>query len=394
MYNIRKVKYHRQSLQHPLRRLSFFPTKPPLSKLYIEPTTQCNLQCRTCIRNSWDEPIGSMDMVVYRKLLSDLTDLKTLNSIAFWGYGEPLAHPEIVNMVAEAHETGIETEVITNGHLMDKNMTTGFIQAGLNTLVVSVDGTTQGSYEDVRVGGDLSRVEENIRELNLLRAKMSGKRLNVGLEFVIMKSNINQLPDLAHKAKNLKADFIMLTNLLPCTEYMKDEILYWISATINDNDERPKWSQELILPRMDLHTEYLTPLMAFLKILDISMPEVRDIPQEYCCPFVQRGSAAITWSGDVSPCIALMHSYHCYILGREKFIKKYSVGNIVQEKIGDIWNKKTYQNFRDRVRNFDFSPCVQCSGCNYSETNEEDCFGNFHPVCGDCLWARSVLLCP
>jgi len=333
-------------------------------------------------------------MAVYRKLLSDLKDFKTLNSIAFWGYGEPLAHPEIVNMVAEAHEIGLKTEVITNGHLLDKDMAKGFIRAGLDTLVVSVDGTTPASYEDVRLGGNLLRVEDNIRVLNTLRAKMSGKKLGVGLEFVIMKSNIDQLPGLADKSRSMEADFIMLTNLLPCTEDMKDEILYWISATLNENEERSKWSQELMLPRMDLRTEYLTPLLEFLKRLDRPMPAIRDIPQEYCCPFIQRGSAAITWTGDVSPCIALMHSYRCYILGREKFIKKYSAGNIALEKFGDIWNKNNYRRFRDRVFNFEFSPCVQCSGCNYSETNEEDCFGNTHPVCGDCLWARSVLLCP
>lgn len=390
----RKIDNQVRTLQDPLKKISLFPTKPPLSKLYIEPTTQCNLQCRTCIRNSWDEPIGSMDMAIYRKLLSDLKNYKSLHTLAFWGYGEPLTHPEIIDMVAGAHAMGMNTELITNGHLLDENIAKELIQAGLDIIVVSVDGTTQESFEDVRLGGNLMRVEDNIRTMNLLRAKMSGKKLNLGLEFVIMKSNINQLPGLAHKARFLKADFIMLTNLLPCTEDMKDEILYWISATINDADERPKWSQELILPRMDLHTEYLTSLMEFLKILDIPMPEVRDIPQEYYCPFIQRGSASITWTGDVSPCIALMHSYRCYVMGREKFIKKYSIGNIAQENIGDIWNKKHYQNFKERVFKFDFSPCVQCSGCQNAETNEEDCFGNTHPVCGDCLWARSVLLCP
>ncbi len=381
-------------LKDHFKKVYLSPAKAYLSKLYIEPSTQCNLQCRTCIRNSWDEPIGLMDMHLYRKLLSDLKDFKTLNTLAFWGYGEPLTHPEIVNMVAEAHEMGINTELITNGHLLDENKAKGLIQAGLDIMVVSVDGTTQESFGDVRLGGNLMRVEDNIRTLNLLREKMSGKKLNLGMEFVIMKSNIKQLPDLAHKARFLKADFIMLTNLLPCTEDMQDEILYWISATMNDYDERPKWSQKLMLPRMDLHTKYLTPLMEFLKILGIPMPEVRDIPQEYCCPFIQRGSAAITWTGDVSPCIALMHSYRCYVMGREKFIKKFSIGNITRGKIGDILNKKHYQDFKERVINFNFSPCVQCSGCNYSETNEEDCFGNTHPVCGDCLWARSVLLCP
>jgi MoaA/NifB/PqqE/SkfB family radical SAM enzyme len=394
MNAVKKANNPRRTVKDSFRRFSLFSTKPSLSKLYIEPTTQCNLQCRTCIRNSWDEPIGSMDTAVYRKLLSDLRDLKTLNTIAFWGYGEPLAHPEIVNMVAEAHEMGLKTEVITNGHLLDKYMAKGFIQAGLDTMVVSLDGTTQESYVDIRQGGDLLCVEENIRTLNMLRAKMSRNNPDVGMEFVIMKSNINQLPELAQKALSMKASFIMLTNLLPCTEDMKDEILYWISATINEVEELPKWSKELILPRMDLRAEYLTPLLALLKKLDKPMPDILDIPQEYYCPFIQKGSAAITWSGDVSPCIALMHSHRCYILGREKFIKKYSVANVAQEKMGDIWNKKNYQSFRERVFNFDFSPCIQCSGCNYSETNEEDCFGNVHPVCGDCLWSRSVLLCP
>jgi len=58
-----------------------------------------------------------MDMFVYRKLLSDLKTINSVNSIAFWGFGEPLAHPEITYMVALAHEMDLKTEIITNGHL-------------------------------------------------------------------------------------------------------------------------------------------------------------------------------------------------------------------------------------------------------------------------------------
>jgi len=335
-----------------------------------------------------------MDIIIYRKLLADLNVFKTLKSIAFWGIGEPLAHPQIIDIVALAHESGLKTEMITNGHLLDKSMARGLTQAGLDTLIVSVDGSTQKTFMDIRQGGNLWRVEENIQELNSLRRKTSRKNPAVGVEFVMMKSNIDQLPGLAQKTKTMEADFIILTNLLPCTSDMKDEILYYMSATLNGEDECAKWSQELMLPIMDLRPEYLNPVRELLKNMNRPMPKNRSIPEEYFCPFVQKGSMAITWSGDVSPCIALMHSYRCYILGREKFIKRYLVGNITQEKISDIWNKKNYRSFRERVFNFDFSPCVQCSGCDYSETNEADCFGNTHPVCGDCLWSRSVLLCP
>ena len=33
-------------------RLLLVPSDPPLTKVYVEPTTSCNLNCRTCIRNS------------------------------------------------------------------------------------------------------------------------------------------------------------------------------------------------------------------------------------------------------------------------------------------------------------------------------------------------------
>lgn len=369
-----------------------FSQKPRLTKLYIEPTTQCNLQCRTCIRNSWDEPIGLMDTALYEKLLSEIRPFRSLKRVAFWGFGEPLVHPDIVKMVSLTHQAGLQTELITNGQLLDSHTAEALIQAGLDTVVVSMDGATQSSYADIRVGGDLSQVEENIIELNALRKNQ--KKPSLGLEFVMMKSNIHELPDLATKARTLKADFIMLTNLLPCSEDMKEEILYWLSATINDREERPRWSSRLMLPRMDTRPEYIKPLLEFLKTLNGEMPPFQDIPAGYHCPFVHKSSAAITWSGEVSPCVALMHSYRSFILGREKNIERYSLGNIARESFADIWQKKSFRQFRDRVIHFDFAPCVECSGCDLSENNREDCLGNAHPVCGDCLWAKGVLLCP
>jgi radical SAM protein with 4Fe4S-binding SPASM domain len=335
-----------------------------------------------------------MEMTVYRKLLSDLQEVHSLQSMAFWGIGEPLVHPDIVEMVSLAHEMGIRTELITNGLLLNRELAKGLIEAGLDTLVVSVDGTTQAAYADIRPGGDLRQVQANIRELNMLRAKMFRKNPEVGLEFVAMQSNIDQLPDLAQNARSMEASFILITNLLPCTEDMKDEILYRLSAGVNSSAQRSQWFPELILPRIDLRSEYQIPLSMLQRRIGRTELNRKEIREDDYCPFIQEGSAAITWSGDVSPCIALMHSYRCYVLGREKFIKRYSIGNVAQERMSDIWDKKEYQQFRDRVIKFDFSPCIQCSGCDYTETNEGDCFGNPHPVCGDCLWAKRVLLCP
>lgn len=116
--------------------------------------------------------VGSMDMSVFLKLIADLGEVPTLRSMAFWGIGEPLVHTDIVDMVALTHKAGLKTELITNGLLLDGDRARGMIEAGLDTLVVSLDGTTESTYAGIRTGGDLGLVQDNIRGLNRLRARM------------------------------------------------------------------------------------------------------------------------------------------------------------------------------------------------------------------------------
>jgi len=111
------------------------------------------------------------------------------------------------------------------------------------------------------------------------------------------------------------------------------------------------------------------------------------------CPFVGKDCLAVDWQGNVAPCPPLMHTYSCVVMGREKEFLRYHVGNLSEQSLRSLWDQPEYTAFRQRVRNFDFAPCVDCGGCYMAETNEEDCFGNSFPVCGDCLWARGVVRC-
>ena len=43
-----------------------------LAKVYIEATNACNLQCRTCIRNSWHEATGRMNMETFSRIVEGL----------------------------------------------------------------------------------------------------------------------------------------------------------------------------------------------------------------------------------------------------------------------------------------------------------------------------------
>jgi hypothetical protein len=43
-----------------------------LAKVYIEPTNRCNLECRTCMRNVWEEPLGQMSSETFSRIIGGL----------------------------------------------------------------------------------------------------------------------------------------------------------------------------------------------------------------------------------------------------------------------------------------------------------------------------------
>ena len=59
----------------------------------------------------------------------------------------------------------------------------------------------------------------------------------------------------------------------------------------------------------------------------------------------------------------------------ERYSKQYVIGNITDSNLRDIWHSLEYTAFRQKVQEFDFSPCTVCGGCDLSESNEEDCYG-------------------
>jgi MoaA/NifB/PqqE/SkfB family radical SAM enzyme len=145
---------------------------------------------------------------------------------------------------------------------------------------------------------------------------------------------------------------------------------------------------------MDWSRETQEPLSTIMRLRsNLSFLDINLNQRNNYCPFVRTGSLAVAWHGGVSPCPALLHSYTCFIRGREKFFRRCEFGRLPEQSLLAIWSNPEYAAFRERVRKFEFSPCTDCGGCFWAETNEEDCFGNPFPVCGDCLWARGVLRC-
>ena len=365
-----------------------------LKKLYIEPTNQCNLSCRTCIRNTWDEPLGQMDSITFEKIINSLKDMSPLPTVIFGGFGEPLHLPDIAAMVAEVKSINAPVELITNGTLLHEKLSRDLMAAGIDVLWLSLDGATPESYADVRLGALLPEVIANVSRMRYSSWAYEYPQFHLGIIFVAMKRNIDDLPEVLRIGTQLKADRYIVTNVLPYTAELVKELLYEIVMGELTDVPSP-FSPYLNISKIDMNDDTREALYRVIKNFRLGNHS-RDatVNLSNYCPFIEKGAAAIAWDGSLSPCLALMHSHPSYLHDRTRLTRKHVIGNINNDTLSNLWIAPDYVELRTRVQDFDFSPCSLCGGCDLSLANEEDCFGNGFPTCGGCLWVQGVVQCP
>lgn len=360
-----------------------------LARVYIEPTTKCNLKCRICVRHAWSEPLGAMSWATFHRILQGLRSFSPLPQVFFGGFGEPLTHPEIYRMIRAAKELGSEVELITNGTLLDDGSVQALRESELDTLWVSVDGATEGCYAEVRTGAALEGVLQNVARLQQQTQRLSRKTPQVGLAFVAMAGNAVEFPQLLQWGLRRRIKKFSVSNVLPHTEELKDRTLFRHSI---DNFFP---SAEVQLPRLDVEENTLKLLEAVWR--EEALPRIEEQAAERrrdSCPFVARGSTSIRWDGALSPCLPLLHSHQSFLGERRRNIEAFSVGSIADRGLKELWEEPGYVSLRSRLLEFDFSPCSWCNSCDFPDGNQEDCFGSPAPACGGCLWAQGFIRCP
>ena len=373
-----------------------------LARIYIEPTNVCNLDCRTCMRHGWEEPLGRMEATTFQAILQGLDGLEPRPEVFFGGFGEPLSHPDIVSMVLEAKRVVPNVELITNGILLTPERSAALIRAGLDRLWVSLDGATPERYADVRLGAELPRVLANLEALRNLkyelhsadpRMGMGLAKPRLGIAFVAMKRNLEDLPKVIELGSRLGADAYSFSNVLAHTPEMLGEALYRdVPSGIEVSTE---WSPHLSFPRMELNDLTSAALIQALKMggtISIAHQDMKLGANR--CPFMEKGSLSVRWDGNVSPCLALLHDHENLLGVRRRKSLAHAVGSVAQQGLEEIWNSPEYLALRERILAFDFSFCTACNSCNLADSNQEDCFGNAAPTCGGCLWAQGLIQCP
>jgi MoaA/NifB/PqqE/SkfB family radical SAM enzyme len=365
-----------------------------LAKVYIEPTNKCNLVCSMCMHRTWEEPQGEMSREVFTSILDSVKGLPEIPTIFFGGLGEPLSHPRIISMISQVKAARAKVELITNGTLLDEDCAQQLVDIGLDRIWISIDGATPESYADIRLGASFKEVVNNVKTLKRLRSRGHFPKPEIGIVFVAMKRNIADLPAVIRLGRKLGAKHFLLTNVLPYSAETQGEMLY--QRSLRNITYLPSiWFPKLNLPKMQFDEYVRQPFFEALNsgcnvtFTGHNLGGTNDV-----CTFIESGSITVAWDGNVSPCPPLSHNHLSYLHKKKHFSRRYILGNITECDLLDLWNNSEYVAYRQRVQQFAFAPCSTCGGCDLSESNEADCYGNTFPACGGCLWAQGVIQCP
>ncbi|MFP4019703.1 MAG: radical SAM/SPASM domain-containing protein [Bacteroidales bacterium] len=152
-------------------------------RLWIEPTTYCNLKCVMCPNKDLPKSDkGNMDFELYKKLIDEVKDYAY--DIALNHRGESLLHAGLFDMISYARENDLYVKLHTNATLLNRKNSEKLIMSGLNLLSFSFDGYSKEIYENLRNGANFERTLKNIEEFVWLRENLKEETPYTVLEVI------------------------------------------------------------------------------------------------------------------------------------------------------------------------------------------------------------------
>ncbi|MBA4239698.1 MAG: radical SAM protein [Sphingobacteriaceae bacterium] len=298
-------------------------TKKPSSigfpiSMAIEPTTSCNLRCPECPSGlrQFTRPIGMLEPTFFKKTIDEV--YKELIYLTFYFQGEPYLNPNFLDMVKYASVKGIYTSTSTNAHYLTKEQAQKTVESKLDRLIISIDGTTQETYEQYRIGGTLQKVIDGTKNIIEAKKKLGSKTPHIVFQFLVVKPNEHQLEDVKKLANELEVD----------------EVVFKTAQVYDFENGNP------LIPDNIKYSRYKKNADGTYSIKNKLLNQC----------WRMWSSCVVTWDGVVVPC--------CFDKDA-----KHQLGDLKKQSFKELWKSAKYQNFRKSILKSrqEIDICKNCS---------------------------------
>src|SRR6266436_735349 len=179
-------------------------TAPRPYALLAELTYRCPLHCPYCSNPTRARNAGELTIDEWHRVFRQPTELGVLQ-VGFSG-GEPLVRRDLAELVRDAREARLYTNLITSGVGLDESRASELREAGLDSVQLSFQS------DDAELGDEIAGARAHQRKLaaaSFIRAT----GISLSLNFVIHRRNIDRLPQMIEFAETLGAERVELANV-------------------------------------------------------------------------------------------------------------------------------------------------------------------------------------
>jgi len=323
----------------------------------IDPSNSCNHACHFCISSyihlpesksleTFDRSVMPRDVLM--GACEDFVDMK-VRAVNWTGGGEPTVNKYIKEAITFLGKHKMKMGMFTNGTLLDKWDLFDTLVNNMTWVRFSVDSGTKETYESIRrpkknTGWD--KMIFNLKKLIETNNK-KGKKIDIGVGFVITPDTYKEIVDYAKNFKNLGLDYCQF----------KPEIV---------NRERGGGRQRSV----DFWKKQVEPLLREAKnilgdLFQINGYKLTDLEQD---PTLYGRTYKKCLGSQVSPCVGA--DGHVYVCTNHRGYKQYSYGSLYEKRFKKIWNDlKTREAIMNKINNVEcFSNCTQL--CKSHESNK------------------------
>jgi radical SAM protein with 4Fe4S-binding SPASM domain len=275
----------------------------PIS-ITFEPTTSCNLRCPECPsgKREFSRPTGMLESGFFKTAIDDL--YKEISYLIFYFQGEPYLNPQFLEMVSYASAKKIYTATSTNAHYLNDVNAKKTVESGLDRLIISIDGTTQETYQQYRVGGELSKVLQGARNILKWKKELKSSTPHVIFQFLVVRPNEHQLSEMETLAQEIGV-----------------QELRFKTAQVYDYEHG-----NTLIPTLAKYSRY--------KKQNNGTYTIKNKMLNHCWRLWH--STVVTWDGLVVPC--------CFDKDA-----KHQLGDLKNASFRQLWKGTAYDNFRKAV---------------------------------------------
>ena len=183
------------------------------TKFRIEASSICQLKCKECYMRAMDKTKAPGCGYGYLKFkdYKNFIDKNVVTSVELSDNGEIFLNPELLDIVKYSYKKNVKltAENGVNFNDVTDEMLEALVKYKFEFLAISLDGASQETYVQYRVGGDFNKIIDNIKKVNFYKEKYNSEYPTLSWKFILFGHNEHEITK-ARITKVLAAGFVLV----------------------------------------------------------------------------------------------------------------------------------------------------------------------------------------